>query len=107
MPVSVEVIFALPDHQELVTVSVDDGSTVQQAIDRCGISAQFPDHDLQRCAVGIWGRPVGRQDRLDDGDRIELYRELQIEPREARRRLARAGKTMRRYPTADGSGSEL
>jgi putative ubiquitin-RnfH superfamily antitoxin RatB of RatAB toxin-antitoxin module len=44
--------------------------------------------------AGIWGRPVERDQAVSDGDRVELYRPLNMDPREARRRLAAAGRTM-------------
>lgn len=90
----VEVVFALPDRQVLVPVRIEAGSTVQEAIDLSRIAAQFPDWCLDRCRVGIWGQPVERSRTLQDGARVEIYRELRIDPRDARRQLALAGKTM-------------
>lgn len=90
----IELVYALPDRQALVPLKVEPGTTVQQAIDRSAIAERFPGDDLQRCAVGIWGHLVARGHTVRDGDRIEIYRELAIDPREARRRLARSGKTM-------------
>lgn len=93
-PLRVEVAYALPDRQALVALEVADGTTVQQAIEHSGIAEQFPESDLRECAVGVWGHVAQRQQLVRDGDRIEIYRSLAIEPREARRRLALAGKTM-------------
>jgi putative ubiquitin-RnfH superfamily antitoxin RatB of RatAB toxin-antitoxin module len=92
----VEVVYALPARQLLVPLEVEAGTTVQQAIDRSAIADSFPGENLTVCAVGVWGHPVGRAHPVRDGDRIELYRELLIDPRRARRKLARAGKTMGR-----------
>src|SRR5688572_2940506 len=97
-PLSVEVVFALPDRQELVTVTVDEGATVADAIARSSVGASFPEWNLEDCAVGIWGRPVGRDQRLRDGDRVELYRPLKLDPREARRTLAAQGRSMGKFP---------
>ncbi len=60
-----------------------------------GIEQRFPDSDIAALATGVWARLVDRQHRVVAGDRIELYRELEIDPREARRKLALAGQTMR------------
>jgi len=79
-----------------VPLEVEAGTTVQQAIDRSAIAERFPGEDLSGCTAGVWGHPVPRQRVVRDGDRIEIYRELVIDPRGARRRLARAGKTMGR-----------
>lgn len=92
----VEVVYALPMRQVLVPLEVEAGTTVQQAIDRSAVAGHFPGEDLAACTVGVWGQPVARQRAVRDGDRIEIYRELVIDPRRARRRLARAGKTMGR-----------
>jgi putative ubiquitin-RnfH superfamily antitoxin RatB of RatAB toxin-antitoxin module len=93
--IDVEVVFALPDKQHLVQVRLAEGATVADAIAASAIEAAFPDYDLAQCAVGVWGRLVERDRVLVSGDRVELYRALQMDPREARRRLAAAGKTMR------------
>ena len=90
----VEVVFALPEQQELVGLEVAAGTTVAQAIEQSGIADRFPGHDLARCAVGVWGEVVDRERQLQDGDRVEIYRPLQIDPQDARRELAAKGKSM-------------
>lgn len=92
----VEVVFALPGKQELISLELDDGATVARAIDRSSIAGKFPEHDLATCAVGVWGHVVGRDHRLRDGDRVELYRPLRIDPQKARRELAAKGRSMGR-----------
>ncbi|MDX1500526.1 MAG: RnfH family protein [Woeseiaceae bacterium] len=92
--IEVEVVFALPRQQVLVTVSLQAGSTVADAIAASGMAQRFPGQDLAAATAGVWGRPVARDCRLRAGDRVEIYRPLVIEPREARRRRAEAGKTM-------------
>jgi len=92
---SVEVVLAMPRRQHLVTVAVAPGTTVAGAILAAGIAALFPDIGIASMDVGIWGRRVARDAIVADGDRVELYRPLQIDPRDARRQLARAGLTMR------------
>jgi uncharacterized protein len=92
----VEVVFALPEQQELVGLEVTEGTTVAQAIEQSGIAGRFPQYDLSSCAVGVWGQLVERDRRLQDGDRVELYRPLQMDPQDARRELAAKGKSMRK-----------
>ena len=81
----VEVVFALPDRQVLEALEVEDGATVAEAIARSGIERRFPDEDLSALEVGVWGRTADRSRVLQDGDRVEIYRPLEIDPREARR----------------------
>ena len=90
----VEVVFASPERQELVGLEVAEGTTVAQAIEQSQLAEKFPEHDLARCAVGVWGQVVGRDRRLRDGDRVEIYRPLRMDPQEARRELAAKGRSM-------------
>jgi putative ubiquitin-RnfH superfamily antitoxin RatB of RatAB toxin-antitoxin module len=98
--ITVEIVFALPDKQSLKTHLVAAGTTVAEVILGAGLDAEFPDFDFRAGPVGIWGREVERNHVLRDGDRVEIYRKLELEPREARRRLALSGRTMR----SDNSG---
>ncbi len=91
---AIEVVFALPARQELISLTVDPGTTVAMAIRQCAIGDLFPEENLANCQAGIWGKPVGRDHPLKDGDRLELYRPLLMDPREARRKLAADGRSM-------------
>jgi len=93
--IQVEVVFALPDRQLLLTISLVKGATVADAIRMSGLGDSFPDARLDELQVGVWGRPVDRTHQLQSGDRVEIYRSLEIDPREARRQLALLGRTMR------------
>ena len=66
------------------------GSTVTDALEVSKIGAAFPDADIANLPTGIWGRPVDREQTLADGDRVEVYRELEIDPKESRRLKASA-----------------
>lgn len=92
--ISVEVVLALPETQLLVTVSLPSGATAADALRQCEISERLPDLDTQKAPIGVWGHVVDFDHRLKDGDRVEVYRPLKINPREARRQLAQAGRTM-------------
>lgn len=90
----IEVVFALPDEQLLCTVVASSGATVAEVVSKSGLQAKFPQHDFSELAVGIWGREVNPEQVVQEGDRIEIYRLLAMDPREARRRLALLGQTM-------------
>ena len=92
--ISVEVVFALAGEQRLLEVSLAPGSTVGDAIAASEMAKHFPDEDIDALQTGIWGRVVERDQQVQAGDRVELYRPLELDPREARRRLAALGKTM-------------
>lgn len=88
----VEVAYALPDRQRLIAMIVDADCTVQEAVRRSGILAEFSDIDLEHAKLGIWGRIVTAPEtaRLRDGDRIEIYRPLLIDPKVVRQARADA-----------------
>lgn len=87
-------VYALAERQALIAITVPSGATVGEAVEQSGIAEQFPEQDLSACTLGIWGRLAGSDQLLQDGDRIEIYRPLNIDPREARRKLAAEGKSM-------------
>jgi uncharacterized protein len=89
----VEVAFATPSRQEVIVIPVRPGTTVEQAVRASGILARFPEIDLSRDSVGIFGEVVRLQDPVHDLDRVEIYRPLIADPKEVRRiRAARGGK---------------
>ncbi len=92
--IEVEVVFALPEKQRLVTVEVAEGSTIADVIAASGLQSRFRDADLEACTTGLWGKVVPRETVISNGDRVEIYRPLAMDPREARRQLAEAGRTM-------------
>ena len=91
-----EVAYAEPARQFLERLELPAGATVAEALARSGLARAFPTLALADAPVGVWGRPVGRDRVLEDGDRVEVYRPLAMDPREARRRLAAHGAAMGR-----------
>ncbi len=83
--VKVELAFATPAKQVLREFDVPVGSSVADVIARGNLVREFPGLSLEDVQAGIWGRPVGRDHVVRAGDRIELYRPLRMDPREARR----------------------
>lgn len=87
----VEIVYALPEVQSIYRVHVAEHATVRQAIDASALRADHPDLDLSAHRVGIFGKAVAQDRPLGDGDRVEIYRPLQADPKDARRRRARKG----------------
>lgn len=83
---SIDVCYALPDAQTLISIELAPGATVQQAIDASGILARHPEIDLQRVKVGIFGKLKPLDTVLADHDRVEIYRPLIVDPKMARQR---------------------
>ena len=81
----VEVVCALRDEQALIALELEEGATVREAIARSGILARIPDAKLAAGRVGIFGKVVGLDAALRDGDRVEIYRPLILDAKEARR----------------------
>ena len=83
--IAVEVVYALPERQHLFKVGISSGTTVATALRESGILDRFPELVLERLKVGVFGRRVSLDHALRSGDRIEIYRELIVDPKTARR----------------------
>lgn len=94
--ITVEVVYALPQRQELVRLTLPDGSTVQQAIEASGLVQKHPDIDFARNKVGVFGKLSKPDAPLRDRDRVEIYRPLIADPKEVRRKRADEGKVMKK-----------
>jgi len=88
MKVVVQVVYALPGAQKVVEVELEQGATVEAALDASGIAARHPEIDLKTQRIGVWGRPVTLAAEVRDRDRVEIYRALSADPKQARRRRA-------------------
>jgi len=86
----VTVAFALPGRQEVIGVDVPEGATAAQAIAAAPLTERFPGVDLASLEVGVWGVRASRDTVLREGDRVELYRPLEADPKEMRRRRVKA-----------------
>lgn len=86
----VEIAYARPERQILETLDVPTGARVRDAVEQSGLCRRFPEIDLERDGAGVFGRRVSLDRELREGDRVEIYRPLEIDPKERRRRLARA-----------------
>lgn len=92
--IRVEVIYATPSRQPVYALAVAPGATLEQAIRASGVMRDFPEIDLQKNRVGIFGKLAQGDRLLQDGDRVEIYRALIGDPKEIRRRRAAEGRTM-------------
>ncbi len=102
--IRVDVIYAQSECRTLRRVELDEGATAAEAVAASGLWADFPELDSTAELFARFGRLIGRQARLSDGDRIEILRPLVIDPKEARRRsAARSGRPSPRNGGADSS----
>lgn len=88
----VEVAYGEPARQFLEAVSVPAGAVLADAIEASGLSAAFPELEVDAGRVGVWGRKTSLDHPLRDGDRVEIYRPLLADPKEVRRARAEAAK---------------
>lgn len=93
--IHIEVVAGVSERQLLLELDVPSGATVASAVQASKILKRLPQIDSEEIRFGVWGRVVEPEHPLKDGDRVEIYRPLALDPREARRQLALAGKTMR------------
>lgn len=94
--VAVEVVYATPAQQILLSVDVAPQTRVAEVIEWSGILQRFPEIDLHRYRTGIFSRPVGLDTPVQAGDRVEIYRELVADPKLVRRqRVAKARRRAR------------
>lgn len=89
-PLCIEVAYALPRVQTVLELEVPPGTTCRTAIGLSGILDRHPDIDLEQMTVGIYGELAELDTQVADGDRVEIYRPLQMDPREQRRRRLQA-----------------
>jgi putative ubiquitin-RnfH superfamily antitoxin RatB of RatAB toxin-antitoxin module len=90
--VDVEVVYAAPKRQFTRMLTLPAGSSVEQAIRASGLLNEFPEIDLTHQRVGVFGEFVRLDECLHGGERVEIYRALIADPKEARRRRAKAVK---------------
>lgn len=85
----ISVIYALPDRQILRELDLEAGTTLADALARSGLIAEFPEIKTHALPVGIFGQVRPPDTVLRPGDRVEIYRPLLVEPKEARRKRVR------------------
>jgi len=103
----VEVVYALPNKQEIVVIGLDEGATVFQAIERSGLLEKYPEIDLSKNKLGVFAKLVKPETVLRHRDRVEIYRPLIADPKAVRKQRAAEGKVMKKGAgeSADASAS--
>ncbi len=86
--IRVEVVCAWPDDVFRCELELPEGSTVAAAVERSAVCVRWPEAADPEARFGIFSRQVARDHVLRDGDRVEVYRPLLLDPKEARRRRA-------------------
>lgn len=90
--ISIEITYALPNKQTLLSLFVAPDTTVKEAIEQSGILQLHADIDLIKNKVGIWYKTTKLTTLLKAGDRIEIYRPLIADPKEVRKLRAEKAK---------------
>lgn len=90
--IAVEVAFALPQKQKILTVVVPEGTTMLEAARLSGITSHFPELDIEASSMGVFGKAVPKPGErvLQAGERVEIYRALIADPKEVRKQRAAA-----------------
>lgn len=85
----VQVCYALPGECFVADLALPAGATLAQAVRESGVLLRYPDIDPTTQKIGIFGKARPADTALRDGDRVEIYRPLQADPKETRRRRAK------------------
>ncbi len=91
---AIEVVYALPDVQRVVTLPFEPGLTAGEAVERSGLVREFPEIAARPLVLGIFGKPIAPARPLEPDDRVEICRPLERDPRELRRERLRQGRVM-------------
>ena len=104
--IQVDVCYPLSTKQEVVSLKLPEGSTVQQALEASGLLVKYPEIDLKKNKFGIWNKLSKIDVVLRDRDRVEIYRPLIADPKEVRKQRAAEGKVMKKG-AGDADASEV
>jgi hypothetical protein len=101
--ISIEVVYAQPERQEVVHLKLPQGATLQQALEASGLPHKHPEIDLVKGKFGVYSKLAKPDTVLRDRDRVEIYRPLIADPKEVRKQRAAEGKVMKK---GGGTGEE-
>lgn len=90
--ISIEIVYAEPEKQILIKLEVEIGTNIKKAILKSNILSQINNLSIDKLNVGIFGKQKSLEDIPVENDRIEIYRSLKIDPKEARRIRAKEQK---------------
>lgn len=94
--IRVNVVYALPQKQEIFSINLSEGATVRQAIEHSGVLVKYPEIDLVKNKLGVFAKLVKPEAVLRDRDRVEIYRPLIADPKAVRKQRAAEGKVMKK-----------
>jgi uncharacterized protein len=94
--ITVEVAYALPKQQLIIPIKVQDGCSAEDAVKMSGILQKFPEIDLTKNQLGVFGKVTKNDTPLRHLDRVEIYRPLIADPKAVRRQRAAEGKVMKK-----------
>ncbi|NKB77846.1 MAG: RnfH family protein [Gammaproteobacteria bacterium] len=90
MSLDIEVVYALPDHQEVISIRCKKGTTIKQAVIQSQMMDRYPEIHLAKVEFGVYGLKQSLDYELSNLDRVEIYRPLLLTPTEARRLRAKS-----------------
>jgi len=93
--IGIEVACATELKQKVISLQVPEGTRLAEAVELSGIAGEFPELDMSTGKMGIFGQVESSDRVLAEGDRVEIYRPLQVNPRQARLNRAAASKQNR------------
>ena len=95
--IAVEVAYALPDSQKIQAITVPEGTTALEAVQLSGIEQYFDELNInESLKLGVFGKAVAATHVLSEGERVEIYRPLKIDPKEVRKQRAAKAKATRK-----------
>lgn len=104
--INVQVIYTLPDRQEMISITLPVGATLKTAVEASGLLQKYPEIDVESGRFGIYARVSRLNTELRDQDRVEIYRSLIADPKEVRRQRANAGRPLKSGMSATSSAGE-
>ncbi len=94
--IQVEVIYARAERQDVIPLKLPAGTTLQQAVEKSGLPAKYPEIDMAKGKFGVYSKLAKPDTVLRDRDRVEIYRPLLADPKEVRKQRAAEGKVMKK-----------
>jgi uncharacterized protein len=86
--IAVEVAYAKPEEQAVISLTAPEGTTAGQAVELSGLLQRFPEINGSELKIGVFGTACKSDQLVKQGDRVEIYRPLNHDPKEARRQRA-------------------
>jgi putative ubiquitin-RnfH superfamily antitoxin RatB of RatAB toxin-antitoxin module len=107
--IHVEVAYARPDVQKIISLELPKSTTAREAVKSSGVGNLFPEIDIDNCPLGIFGHALGARGmspaeeyKLNDGDRVEIYRPLIADPKEVRKKRAAEAAARKQAENTEG-----